>query len=163
MMVKTSVLEHRRYLRSEKASHDKCQRVLSPLGSEPNPRPYSVVPETLLDPEKNTTCPFCLGLSKFRLFLVSSKKGFNRYMGKCPLCEHNVTLKTLKNMTVWGPEEFAKFVAEYSTMGFWKKINFKTWTNRLKLMGWTSEFWDRYHEIRGTDNKNYKGPGSSSE
>lgn len=162
-MVKTSALEHRRYLRQEKAKQDLYQRTLSQGGSEPNLNPFTVRPEPTLDISKKTTCPFCLGLSEFRLFLTSSKKGFNTYLGNCPLCHQNVTLRVLKNMRTWGPREFAEFVAPYSLEGFWKKMDFKTWKNRLTIMGWASEFWDRYHELKGTDNKNYKGPGHSQE
>lgn len=142
-------LEHRRYERQEKARFDRAQSVLTELGAAPNPRRYTVTASSLVDPNKKVTCPFCLGLEQFRGFLVSTKKGFSRSLGKCPLCGEGMRLKTLMDMLKWGPREYAEFVAPYASEGFWKKCKWETWKKRLFLMKWTREFWDRYHELRG--------------
>jgi hypothetical protein len=143
-------LEHRRYLRQEKASFDRAQTVLTEKGAAPNPRTFTVKHLALPDLNKRVTCPFCLGLEKFRLFLVSTKKGYSRSMGKCPLCGEGMRIKTLTDMLKWGPREYAQFVAPYASDGFWKKCKWEVWKERLALMKWTEEFWSRYHELRGT-------------
>jgi hypothetical protein len=98
------------------------------------------------------TCPFCLGMDKLRVFLISTKKGYNRAQGKCPLCGNGARLQTLVYMTSWTPEQYAAFVYPYARMGFWKKINaigFGTWKKRLQMMGWTERFWNEYKRLRG--------------
>lgn len=142
-------LERRRYLRQEHAKQDKAQFILCEKGAAPNPKPRLVAVESLMDPIKKITCPFCLGLEAFRLFLVSGKKGISRSNAKCPMCGQGMRLGTLMQMQKWGPKQYAEFVAPYSTMGFWSKCKFQVWKRRLLIMGWTSEFWKRYHELRG--------------
>jgi hypothetical protein len=144
-------LEQRRYKRQERARYDKAQTVLSKTGAAPNPRAYSVKAQALVDPHKKVTCPFCLGLEEFRLFLVSTKKGLSRALGKCPMCGKGLRLRTLVEMVKWGPREYAEFVAPYASDGFWQKVPLETWKKRLFIMGWTQPFWDHYHELRGQD------------
>lgn len=132
----------------EKLEGDKDQALLGQYVALPNPRKYASRSEGLPNPNKKVTCPFCLGMSPFRLFLTSTKHGISRSLGKCPLCHLGMRLRTLASMDSWGPKDYASFVAPYAADGFWKKINFDTWKKRLSLMGWTEEFWDQYHEIR---------------
>jgi transcription elongation factor Elf1 len=142
-------MAHRRYLRQESARYDKAQAILTPEGVGPNPRAYSMRAQVLVEPQKKVTCPFCLGLEEFRLFLVSTKKGLSRSLAKCPLCLNGMRLKTLVDMLKWDAKKYAEFVAPYASDGFWKKCKFDVWKKRLLIMGWTQEFWDRYHELRG--------------
>lgn len=139
--------EHRKYMRVEKAKHDKNQMVLCSSGIKPNPNIVEVVHEILLPLNKQVSCPFCLGLSEFRKFLVSTKQGISRSMGKCPLCSEGMYLKTLSMMSKTNAAGYAEWVFNYR--GFWKKINFNQWKGRLQMIGWTSEFWDAYKALKG--------------
>jgi hypothetical protein len=145
-VAKMSVQEHKKYLRSETVKADKAQTVFCPSGIKANPHIVAIAHDTLLPLEKKVSCPFCLGLSEFRRFLVSTKAGISRSMGKCPLCTQGMYLKTLKKMTEWRASGYAGWVFNYH--GFWKKISFEQWKGRLKLMGWTMEFWDEYGKLK---------------
>ena len=103
----------------------------------------------LTPPEKKVTCPFCLGLEQFRKFLISGEKGISRGTVKCPICGLTFRMKSLMNMAKWTAKEYADWVYEYSHTGFWNKVKFETWKKRLYLMGWSSEFWDHYRELKG--------------
>ena len=144
-------LEHKRYQRQVKAGSDKHQLVFTSQGVGRNPKAKTVDVNLAVPPDKKVTCPFCLGLSEFRLFLVSTKKGISRSMVKCPLCKQGLYLKTVVGMSKWTAAEYAGWVQPYSRSGFWKKVNFNLWKRRLELMGWTQEFWDRYKELKGED------------
>jgi len=139
--------EHRNYLRREKAKDDKAQMVLCFSGIKPNPNVVVIAHNTLLPLDKEVTCPFCLGLSEFRKFLVSTKQGISRSMGNCPLCKQEMYLKTLFGMSQSDAKKYAKWVFNYK--GFWKKIKFKQWKDRLWLMGWTNDFWNEYKALKG--------------
>lgn len=145
----TERLEHQRYLRQEEAKGDNSQTIFKGQGLAPNPNIRSTVQDTVIPLQKKVSCPFCLGLSQFRLFLVSTKKGLSRKVGKCPLCGQGLFLKSLVMMNKCTATEYANWVHPYARMGFWKKLNFQTWKRRLQLMGWTQEFWDRYHQLKG--------------
>lgn len=139
-------------MNAEKAKLDKQQTVFALQEDaviKDNPSKYAVVTQTGIDPFKNTTCPFCLSLNRVRTFLISTKKGFDRGLGKCPSCGQKMKLQTLVKMETWKPEEYAAFVFDYRKSGFWQKIKFAEWKNRLKLMGWTKPFWDEYKRLRG--------------
>jgi len=145
-------LDHKRYRMQEHARRDPHQMVLKNSGIDKNPRLYTVVESSMeINPKKKVTCPFCLGLEGFRLFLVSTKKGISRGMAKCPLCGLSFHMKSLVNMAKWTAKEYADWVFEYSKAGFWAKVKFDTWKKRLFLMGWTNDFWDRYKELKGED------------
>lgn len=60
-------------------------------------------------------------------------------------------MRTLLNMSKWTAKQYADWVQPYSHSGFWKKINYSVWKDRLRLMGWTEAFWDRYKELKGDD------------
>lgn len=149
-----SQIQHQRDIRLEKAKKDLRQTVFfqtegKEVSIKSNPHKFAIITEKGIDPFKNTTCPFCLGISRLRLFLISTKKGFDRGKGKCPLCGQGMRLQTLVKMETWKPEEYAAFVFGYRTSGFWQKIDFATWKKRLGLMGWTQPFWDEYKRLRG--------------
>jgi hypothetical protein len=147
-------LDHRRYVRQEHAKKDKEQTVFfkdatGETNFKGNPRTWATFTERGIDPFKDVTCPFCLGLNKLRLFLISTKKGYDRGRGKCPLCDQGIKLQTLINMSSWTPEQYAAFVFDYRRSGFWQKIQFSTWKKRLGMMGWTRQFWDEYKKLKG--------------
>jgi hypothetical protein len=135
-------------MRSENFKSDRFQTSFSSIGGlKPNPKVVQVAHETLVPLDQNVSCPFCLGLSEFRRFLVSNKQGISRSMGKCCLCGQGLYLKSLKMMSETDAAKYAKWVFEYG--GFWKKINFNIWKGRLKMMGWTQPFWDEYQKLKG--------------
>jgi transcription elongation factor Elf1 len=136
----------------ERARRDSQQMVLKNSGIDKNPSLYTVVESSMaINPKKKVTCPFCLGLEEFRKFLVSTKKGISTGTAKCPLCGVTFRMKSLVGMAKWTAEEYAKWVYNYSKEGFWSKVNFNTWKGRLKLMGWTNDFWDAYNILKGED------------
>jgi hypothetical protein len=141
--------EGRRYKAAEEAKHDKNQLMFSSLGSlKPNPNIVVIAHETLLPLEKDVSCPFCLGLSEFRKFLISNKQGISRKLGKCPLCSCGMELDSLVKMSKFEAKGYAKWVFNYK--GFFKKVpSFNTWKGRLQLMGWTQQFWDTYKQLKG--------------
>lgn len=149
-----SKLERSRHSRAKKAKNDMQQTVFyqEPQGEtcfKGNPNKYAQITTRGIDPFQNTTCPFCLSYHRLRAFLISTKKGFDRGTGKCPSCGLKMHLKTLVSMEKWTPEEYARFVFDYRSSGFWQKINFATWKNRLRLMKWTERFWNEYKLLRG--------------
>lgn len=92
-------------------------------------------------------CPFCLNPNKINAYLISTKKGYDKRLGHCPACNNNMMLKTLtSDMT---PEQFADFVFEYSRQGFWQKVSFKVFNQRLAEIGWIDRFWTRYKQLKG--------------
>jgi hypothetical protein len=118
-----------------------------------NPNRFATVTEKGIDPFKKTTCPFCLGLNQLSAFLISTKKGFDRGRGKCPLCGQGMKLQTLVKMEKWSAVEYAAWAFEYRSSGFWQKIQpfFATWKKRLGMMGWTEAFWSEYKRLRGDE------------
>lgn len=139
--------DHQRFLRAERAKHDKNQFVLCSSGVKQNPNVVLISHDTMLPLMKLVSCPFCLGLSEFRKFLVSNKQGISTSLGKCPLCGSGMLLKNLKRMSEATAKSYANWIFGYK--GFWKKIKFKEWKGRLQLMGWTQEFWDEYMKLKG--------------
>lgn len=143
-----SIQEHKRYVRGEEVKHDKNQLMFSSSGQlKANPNIVIISHETLLPLDKQMSFPFCLGLSEFRKFLVSNKQGISRNLGKCPLCRNGLYLQSLFKMSKFTGKGYADWVFSYK--GFFKKIKWNEWRGRLKLIGWTQEFWDRYHELKG--------------
>jgi len=150
-----NAIQRKGFTRIEKARKDMQQTIFytdpakQAVDFMGNPHRYAQLTAKGVDPYRMTTCPFCLGYSRLRAFLQSTKKGFNRKTGRCPLCGKGANLTTLVAMETWTPEEYAKFVFDYRSSGFWQKINFNQWKDRLKIMGWTRQFWDTYKELRG--------------
>jgi len=137
-----------------KCSEDKeqmlfCQTASQELGLKANPSKFATIAEKGIDPFEKTTCPFCLGLNPLRLFLISAKKGYDRGIGKCPLCDKKMKLSTIVKMETWTPEQYAAFVYDYRSSGFWQKISFATWKKRLNMMNWGKRFWDEYKRLKG--------------
>lgn len=140
--------EHRKYVRQERASKDLQQTVFAQGALKENPHKWATYTEKGLDPFRDVTCLFCLGLNPVRLFLISTKKGYHRSQGKCPLCGQGMMLKSLSKVMT-SPEQYAVFAYNYAKMGFWKKVSFEIWKKRLGMMGWTDRFWTEYKRLRG--------------
>lgn len=93
-------------------------------------------------------CPFCLYFGYKRDFThyLKSKKESKRLL--CPECKNQMTEPSLTgHKTI---EEYAEWVAAYASSGFWQKIPFKTFNDRLFRLGWSRIFWKRYKEVRAT-------------
>jgi predicted RNA-binding Zn-ribbon protein involved in translation (DUF1610 family) len=110
-------------------------------------------------------CPFCLHPDYYFRFQVTLKSG--KVSGKylCPECGKTMRRESLtKNML---PEEYAEWVYEYSGFGFWQKINFKQWNERLYQLGISRPFWDKYKSLKGekvyADDEDYRDYLSSQE
>jgi len=108
--------------------------------------PYKA--ETIFTQDLNQIvfCPFCLYYCKLQAFLVSTKKGYSYSNANCPECKQGMRMSTL--VADMNPEQFAEFVHPYAGSGFWKKVNFAQWNERLRKMGWSYRFWQRYKELK---------------
>lgn len=92
------------------------------------------------------SCPFCLFAAKIQAFLVSSKKGFSYALAKCPECKNGMRMDSLT--TNWTPTQYAEWCFEYARSGFWQKVPFNKWNDRLRKLGISGEFWARYKELK---------------
>lgn len=152
----SNTLDRRRFQRQESIKNEKEQLMFTSGGGlKPNPNIVAVSHDFSLPMSKKISCPFCLGLSEFRLFLVSTKAGISRSMGHCPLCDQGMQLRSLVHMDKSTAKEYAGWVFRYR--GFFKKIKFNEWKGRLKIMGWTQEFWDEYKRLKGEREKEGSG------
>lgn len=92
-------------------------------------------------------CPFCLHADYYFRFEVKLKSGKTSGRCLCPDCGRKMMRESLtKSMSV---EEYAQWVFDYSRSGFWQKINFKVWNERLYQLGISREFWDKYKSLKG--------------
>jgi transcription elongation factor Elf1 len=153
--VSVESLRNRQRIRyQERAKKDLQQNVFSlteaqEVAVKGNPHKFAVISEKGIDPFRKTTCPFCLSYNRLNRFLISTKKGFDRGRGECPICGQGMKLATLVNMEKWTVTEYAAFVFAYRQSGFWQKIDFATWSKHLKMMGWNQPFWDEYKRLKG--------------
>lgn len=91
-------------------------------------------------------CPFCLETSN--KFIIE-----NKGLIKCSNCSNFMRMKTLLFIKDCSNQEYAKWVYEYRLSGFFKKINFEKWTKKLKDLGIAYEFWEKYKELKGIEEK----------
>jgi transcription elongation factor Elf1 len=136
-----------RWNRQQSAREDKQQRKLD--FTQPNLVEYKK-PITVSVVEMYTgeySCPFCLHSDKIGNFLISTKKGYHKGLGKCPECGNQMQIKSLTSD--WTPEQYAEFMYEYSGQGGWQKVKFQVWSYRLNKIGWSQRFWNRYRELKG--------------
>ena len=140
-------MSHKKYVREQKAKTDEQQALLNPKN------PSFIQPKHKIEVNMAETfsgvyrCPFCLGLNKISAYLISTKKGYHKGLGHCPECNNQMQLKTLTaEMT---PEQFADFAFNYSSSGYWQKVLFSKFNERLKLIGWLERFWTEYKKLKG--------------
>ena len=93
------------------------------------------------------SCPFCLHIGKIGEFLISTKKGYHKSLGLCPECKNKMQLRSLT--AEWTPEQYAEWCFSYSLSGFWQKVPFKKWSDRLYKIGWSYAFWNKYKQLKG--------------
>ena len=141
-----TVRTHRKYLREELAKADYSQAYFTREGQIEALRTAAFKEGTGLDLNKIVFCPFCLADDKVQRFLVSTKKGISTGRAQCPTCGQGMMLRNI--VKDWTPETYAKWVYEYSGSGFWQKINFELWKDRLYARGWSQAFWDVYRQLK---------------
>uniref|UniRef100_A0A6H1ZWB5 Uncharacterized protein n=1 Tax=viral metagenome TaxID=1070528 RepID=A0A6H1ZWB5_9ZZZZ len=138
-----------KWKRDMKAWKDKKQTILAP--SSPTGIKMKRAPRTEVTVVHTRTysCPFCLYQAKIEKFLISTKKGFNKGLGQCPECSNQMKFNSLTaEMT---PEQFAEWCYAYSADGYWQKVPFSKFSMRLSKLGISKRFWDRYKQLKGTD------------
>jgi transcription elongation factor Elf1 len=140
--------------REQKAKEDKQQAKLNPK----SPSFIQVKQETKTDIIQLHTgeyyCPFCLHKDRINKYLISTKKGYHKGLGKCPECGNQMQFKSLT--AAWTPEQFAEWAYQYSASGYWQKVPFSKFNSRLRQIGWLERFWARYRQLKGSDdNESY--------
>jgi len=141
------VVKESKWKRGLKAEEDKNQAMLSTNPSMTVQLRHPPSREVKVDFAKSYACPFCLYQAEVAKFLISTGKGFHKGLVKCPDCRNRMQFKTLiAEMT---PEEFAEWCWDYVSLGFWKKVSFAKFRERLWRAGWSRRFWGRYYELRG--------------
>ena len=136
----------RKWRRAYKAKENKHQTILAPTYKTGCTTIKTESFFTTADANQLIMCPFCLHTSKLSNFIISTKKGIHQGLGQCPECKHCARWHTLT--AEWTPEQYAEWVFQYSTSGFWQKTPFKTWSSRLKKIGWAYKFWKRYKQLK---------------
>lgn len=138
--------EARNYRRSQCAKYDKQQTVLTDTGIKQNPFIYAETPINEQLRGKVVFCPFCLYQNKFEHYEIIDKR-----LVKCPNCNTRINGKTLIFLTNASIEDFAKWVYNYRLSGFFQKIDFAKWRERLKILGMSKIFWGEYNKLKGID------------
>lgn len=143
------VSEKKLYHMREKAKDDKHQLRIGIDGKLKPSKMQMVTVVVSANYNQMVMCPFCLHAAKLQAFLVSTKKGISQSKAACPECKNGMMMKSLT--TEWSPEEYADWVYNYRSMGFWQKVPFNLWKERLHKIGWSHRFWTRYKELKGSD------------
>jgi len=132
-----------------KAKFDKRQTELAPnteTGVKEKTPTFNIQTANMTD---IVTCPFCLYFGKIQEFLVSTKKGISQSKAACPQCKNGMMMRSLiSEMSI---EDYAEWCYEYSGSGFWQKVPFRTWAERLRKLGWAYKFWKKYRQLKGED------------
>jgi len=139
----------KKYRREEKAYKDRKQSVFTKTATIKSKQKPKVGVESLYSMTEQFACPFCLGLHKFQQYLISTKHGIHQGLGQCPECNNKFRFRTLTQITT--AKQYAEFAYPYSASGFWQKVPWSKWKDRLYKIGWSQAFWHRYHELKGED------------
>lgn len=125
---------------------DKQQTIFVNGQIQKNNRKY-IIEKPKIDFNTKVLCPFCLTDNTLDKFAK------DRAWYKCPNCNNLLTLKTCVNIIKMNPKQFAKWVFEYRLSGFFSKIKFKEWNQKLWELGVSQEFWEEYKLLRGDTTK----------
>jgi hypothetical protein len=136
----------RKYAREERMRSDHAQTCFQPDGSVQE-RYHARVQDASVDVNQIVVCPFCLQSDKLQAFLISNKKGISKSNAQCPKCQSGMRMNSL--LRKWDAESFAEWVFEYSKQGYWQKVKFEEWKERLNQLGWGQSFWTRYRALKG--------------
>jgi len=139
----------KKWKRERQASADKSQSTIAPYGKQgyklkeapPVTQTYTI--------DEPVMCPFCLHIGKINEFLLSTKKGFDKRLGQCPECENKMMIRSLT--AEWTPEQFAEWVYNYVESGYWQKVKFDKFRERLNKIGWSYRFWTKYKQLKGEE------------
>lgn len=139
----------RKYKKLWKASQDRDQATLVSETEKGIRAQHWKIAIKSLDMNQQYMCPFCLGIAKLRKYLISTSKGIHKSLVLCPECKNQCKMSTLTaDMT---PEQYADFAYGYVGFGFWQKVPFDKWKERLRKIGWSYRFWKRYKQLKGED------------
>jgi transcription elongation factor Elf1 len=138
-----------KYKREQQVKDDLKQSILNPENLEKTELRKKVTVTVAAIYTGLYRCPFCLHEARINSFLISTGKGYHRGLGKCPECGNQMQLKTLTSKMT--PEQFAEFAYGYRTAGYWQKVKFNTFNQRLKELGINFRFWKRYKELKGEE------------
>ena len=130
-----------------KAFYDKKQTILDPANRMPiRFRRSKLSIEDALKTDV-VTCPFCLYIGRLWEFQYMLPTGKMSKMARCPDCHNRMQLRTLtQDMTV---EQYAKWCFEYALSGFWDKVPFQKFRNRLYKLRIANRFWNEYSRLKG--------------
>jgi len=138
-----------KYKREYEIRQDKLQTKFDPT----QPTGIKFKPQDIMEVTTLHTgvywCPFCLHKDKIEAYLISTKKGYHKGLGLCPECKNKMQLKTLTSKMT--PEQFAEFAYGYRADGYWQKMPFTKFNERLKQIGWAQRFWNKYRQLKGED------------
>jgi len=138
--------ELKKYKREQHAYADKQQTRLGFADHLEPSEMQKAKTETGIDYTQQVMCPFCLHQDKLQAFLVSTKKGISQSKANCPECHNGMMLR---NLTAdWTPEQYAEFCYGYARTGFWDKVPFTKWKERLSDIGWAIPFWNKYKSLK---------------
>lgn len=82
-------------------------------------------------------------------FTQFKKDGKPKKIYICPDCGNKMRKETL--FIKMDVKEFAGWIYNYPSFEFWKKVDYKKFKNRLKLMGISAEFWEAYRKLKPTE------------
>lgn len=97
--------------------------------------------------KQRALCPFCFQPNDTDKFVISTKKGYHKRLGKCPNCQNQAEWKTF--FANWTIKTFAQFCYEYSCSGFWQKCKYQQFNDALRQIGWLDQFWTEYKNLKG--------------
>lgn len=129
-----------------KAHKDEQQAKFNTQGQATLKQKPKITIESRYSMTEQFACPFCLGLHKLQKYLISTKKGIHQGLAECPECHNKCRFTTLTEINT--PEQYAEFAYPYSSSGFWQKVPFNKWKDRLYRLGWAPRFWNRYQQLK---------------
>lgn len=139
----------KKWKREQKAHDDKHQTILAPdriAGAKLREKPKV---NFIITHKGLYRCPFCLYQATIERFLISTKKGFHKGLAKCRECGNQMRFSSLT--AKWTPEQFAEWCHGYAADGYWQKVPWTKFQDRLKHLGIAQKFWQRYKELKGED------------
>jgi uncharacterized CHY-type Zn-finger protein len=131
-----------KYEQQIRTQEDKYQTVFQ-NGQIIQNKSFLIINNPTIDFTKKVLCPFCLNVNTLDKF----KKDRAWYI--CPNCKQLLTVKTCVSIMKMNPKQFALWVFNYRLSGFFGKIKFKEWTQKLYELGVSQEFWEEYKSLRG--------------
>jgi len=142
-------MSHKKWRREQKAKDDNRQSRFTKTGTVQEPIKMTTIIGQVIPVTEQFSCPFCLGIYPLQKYLISTSKGYHRGLAKCPECGNQMRFESLTKQ--WTPEQYAEWCYPYSASGFWQKVPFTKWKDRLYKIGWSSRFWSRYRQLKGED------------